>query len=150
MRALTFWQPWASLIALGHKTIETRTHEFRGLIGRRLAIHAGGTFHAEAADLVRAAFAHATPEQVAAFPISYDQLEQHGRWPRACIVAVATVADMRKLHSPADDLAALSPAEGLYGIIFKDIVALDPPLGAKGKQGVWDWPLPDNLKHLET
>ena len=42
MKALTIWQPWASLIAMGAKP-----YEFRGwkppksLIGQRLAIHAG-------------------------------------------------------------------------------------------------------------
>lgn len=38
MKALTLWQPWASLVALGHKRIETRCWEtkYRGT----LAIHA--------------------------------------------------------------------------------------------------------------
>lgn len=41
MKALTLWQPWASLIALGHKTIETRSWPARkSLIGQRIAIHA--------------------------------------------------------------------------------------------------------------
>jgi len=39
MKAITLWQPWASLIALGEKTIETRSWstKYRG----PLAIHAG-------------------------------------------------------------------------------------------------------------
>lgn len=41
MRALTLWQPWASLIALGVKTIETRSWKAPdALIGQRIAIHA--------------------------------------------------------------------------------------------------------------
>lgn len=38
MKALTLWQPWASLVALGEKKIETRTWSttYRGT----LAIHA--------------------------------------------------------------------------------------------------------------
>lgn len=41
MRAITLWQPWASLIAIGAKTIETRSWStaYRG----PLAIHAGAT-----------------------------------------------------------------------------------------------------------
>ena len=42
MKAITLWQPHASWIAMGWKTIETRDHDrFRGLVGQRIAIHAG-------------------------------------------------------------------------------------------------------------
>jgi len=42
MRALTVRQPWAGLIALGYKRIETRSWPApRTVIGRRIAIHAG-------------------------------------------------------------------------------------------------------------
>ncbi len=41
MRALTLHQPWASLIALGHKTTETRSWPApKMLVGSRIAIHA--------------------------------------------------------------------------------------------------------------
>ena len=41
MRALTIWQPWASLIAEGVKTIETRSWPApESVIGDRIAIHA--------------------------------------------------------------------------------------------------------------
>lgn len=43
MRAITIRQPWASLIAEGVKTIETRVkpHPWRSAIGETIAIHAG-------------------------------------------------------------------------------------------------------------
>jgi len=42
MKALTIRQPWATLIALGVKTIETRSWRApKALIGQRVAIHAG-------------------------------------------------------------------------------------------------------------
>ena len=42
MRALTLPQPWASLIALGHKTTVTRRRPApKTLVGSRIAIHAG-------------------------------------------------------------------------------------------------------------
>ena len=41
MPALTLWQPWASLIAIGAKSIETRSWPApAGLVGERIAIHA--------------------------------------------------------------------------------------------------------------
>ena len=44
MKAITLHQPWASLIAHGVKTIETRSWAPpRRLIGQRIAIHAGKT-----------------------------------------------------------------------------------------------------------
>ena len=42
MKALTLHQPWASLIALGPKTVETRSWSAPAwVIGARIAIHAG-------------------------------------------------------------------------------------------------------------
>ena len=42
MKAITLYQPWASLIPEGHKTIETRVRPPPlSLVGQRIAIHAG-------------------------------------------------------------------------------------------------------------
>lgn len=48
MKALTFWQPWASLVMLGAKPYEFRRWTFErgrraepGLVGKRIAVHAG-------------------------------------------------------------------------------------------------------------
>ena len=46
MKVLTLHQPWATLIALGVKTIETRGQAFRSLVGQRIAIHAAATMGA--------------------------------------------------------------------------------------------------------
>ena len=45
MKALTLYQPWASLIAVGAKTIETRGYRPPSTLklGERFAIHAGKT-----------------------------------------------------------------------------------------------------------
>lgn len=40
MKVLTLHQPYATLIALGVKTIETRPQPMRTLVGQRIAIHA--------------------------------------------------------------------------------------------------------------
>lgn len=45
MKALTIWQPWASLIMIGAKPFEFRTWDYRqrqpDLEGKRIVIHAG-------------------------------------------------------------------------------------------------------------
>jgi hypothetical protein len=40
MKALTLWQPWASLIVMGHKRFETRSWKRDSLIGERISINA--------------------------------------------------------------------------------------------------------------
>lgn len=44
MKVLTLHQPYASLIALGIKTFETRSQPFASLVGKRIAIHAAATW----------------------------------------------------------------------------------------------------------
>lgn len=45
MKALTIWQPWASLVMIGAKPYEFRRWDYRerqsGLQGQRIVIHAG-------------------------------------------------------------------------------------------------------------
>ncbi len=49
MKALTIWQPWASLIVAGAKPFEFRGWRApRSLIGQRIVIHAGATKVAQA------------------------------------------------------------------------------------------------------
>lgn len=75
--ALSLFQPWASLIASGTKTLETRSWApHRGLIGNRLWIASTGSMPKEAKDALR----HTTPGfqqlfdaiRAAGFSISWD------------------------------------------------------------------------------
>lgn len=92
MRALTIRQPWATLIALGVKTIETRSWRApRSLIGQTIAIHAGKH--------------QPEPGHVGEWCI--DRNRRDGAWmrrhtldpsqrlPLGAIVATATLADCR-------------------------------------------------------
>jgi hypothetical protein len=56
MKVLTLHQPYATLVALGVKTIETRSQPFRSLVGQRIAIHAAARrfgINSATADVVR-------------------------------------------------------------------------------------------------
>lgn len=45
MKVITLWQPWATWVVLGWKTIETRLHpRFASLAGQVIGIHAGLKF----------------------------------------------------------------------------------------------------------
>lgn len=148
MRALTLHQPWASLVALGHKQIETRSWPTRHR--GPLAIHAAKT------QLPTRTFEAQSLGQVMT-------QQQWDEMPFGAVVAVAELHEMfyidRTVHSAAPELVALNatgfptdhkpvPAEqvpygdyspGRWAWMFKDVFPVDPPLPARGMQGLWTW-----------
>ncbi len=132
MKALSLWQPWASLMADGRKKIETRHWQPPAcLIGQELAIHA--TMHVDRT-------------YCAAF--GYDSLTI----PRGCIVAIVTLDEIRKFtQSFEKEIIALASdpnyPEGNYGDFtmgrfgwFCTLVKkLNPPITVQGHQGIWNW-----------
>lgn len=104
MRALTVIQPWASLIAIGAKRIETRSWEtsHRGLV----AIHAAKGCDRDSRDLfeqttsspfTRALQVGGLAARVATAPRSHWYHGDRQRWtfdlPRAAIIATAVLVD---------------------------------------------------------
>jgi hypothetical protein len=130
MKAITLWQPWASAIALGHKTIETRSWatRYRG----PLAIHAArrpmdveelllANAHLPNLDLPLGAVV-ATCHLVECLPAD-----------------AAAIARLRfEGFAPREDLwGNFSP--GRYAWILRDVRALPRPIPARGAQGLWEW-----------
>lgn len=136
MKALTIWQPWASLVAWGEKRYETRswTTAYRG----PLAIHAS----------VR-------PVEVGNLGVNrfYDQaFARHGLhglrdWdslPRGAVlcqvdlVDVVRVEDLRgKISTDEESFGDYS--DGRFAWKFENIKLLPQPIPAIGKQGLWEW-----------
>lgn len=129
MRAITLYQPWASLIADGRKTFETRTWTttYRGPI----AIHAGSMVVAEYA--VECGY---KPEGL----------------PRGAIVAVARLAGVittEQAQRTFDDTMPFARAReefchgdyslGRYAWELADVRPV-PALWIPGRQGLWDVP----------
>lgn len=142
MRALSLTQPWATLIALGVKTVETRDWpaKWRG----PLAIHASATVPADA----RMA-ALQTPEIVEALRIN--RIAKWSVLPYGAVVATCNLVDCIQV---ADDLSNLPPHEqlpfgnfapGRWMWILDGIVELDPPVKAKGALGIWEWKQPARI-----
>ncbi len=114
MKAISLWQPWASLIACGAKPYETRSWAPpRDLIGATIAIHAAkkidkgavefaedlmyGQHEAggfELADKLEASMKGADDKQMGIFG--------HAVMPIGCIVATARLEAAFKLGAPAD------------------------------------------------
>lgn len=130
MKAITLHQPWASLIAFGLKPFETRswTTRYRG----PLAIHAARTTRGLAGGRgmqeIEAALA-AAGERLETLPLGVVVCT-------ACLDAVwpteAVVAD--GLADAFGDYAA-----GRYAWYLRDIRRLDPPVPARGRQGLSEW-----------
>lgn len=123
MKAITLWQPWASLIADGIKRIETRPRPWY-FIGN-IAIHAG---------------LHVDHEACKRFGYGPDTI------PRGVIVAVAykngCVKFPDKMATP-DAYGDFTP--GRYGYLFNKILRIKEPIPARGSQGFWQCQLPDTL-----
>ena len=129
MPIITLWQPWASWIALGWKTIETRTHpRFKCLSGQRIGIHAGVKWDDNATKI---ALPYLTAEQIER---TYKFLRIGG-----AIIATAHVKDFR-LVTVKDSPAALIDCDRehtlRWGLILDEIQVLDA-IPMKGAQGIW-------------
>lgn len=177
MKALTLHQPWASLVALGVKTIETRSWSttYRG----PLVIHAGQrpTKSLFIGDHIVTASGRLTPRKTG-----------HGTLPLplGAVVATCTLVDVvpivanhtdRQLDDsfvvdhkgklmafhgcegakwpygnpgwgggiggyawPIEDQRPYGDyAPGRFAWLLADVVALDEPIPARGRQGLWNW-----------
>ncbi len=128
MKAISLWQPWASLIALGEKRYETRswaTH-YRGL----LAIHAAKRW---------------TPDQLTLSQETpfWDALDWH-QLPLGAVIAVALLMDVHKtdlgpgLIHPKHELEFGDWTPGRWAWRMDDVLKLDQPIPAVGRQALFD------------
>lgn len=141
MKAITLWQPWATLIAIGAKEHETRSWptKYRGM----LAIHAAKTFPKEEQELCR-------------FEPFKSDLDKSGLvvdgLPRGAIVATANLIDCIKITEEyiSKIVGTKEYDYGDYEVdkyvwILKDVRNIKA-IPAKGKQGLWNWDdVPESL-----
>ncbi|GAB4071685.1 hypothetical protein KHC28_00135 [Ancylobacter sonchi] len=150
MKALTIWQPWASLILHGWKP-----YEFRGwpapvnLRGQRIAIHAGARplKVSEVADLImrlKGPQAWTTCLK----PEALDFLERVKLSPGA--LPLSHVLCTVELGTPVRSWEIVGEFGGVINDSDRDnhcnwawpvskIEPLAPPVPAKGAQGFWNW-----------
>jgi hypothetical protein len=133
MKCISLYQPWASWVAMGWKTIETRAHKrFRRLAGQRIAIHAAKKF-----------------DEYAIPHMAYPYLVARGYWnyhtdnpfalARGCILCTVFVAKHRSVtDKDSPDALCDCSGGGLYGLVFKDIQLLKYPHPFPGQQGIFD------------
>ena len=158
MKAITLTQPWASLVAWGHKRVETRSWptNYRG----PLAIHAsrrtresdliftddddaGAGYMLSClglgpADLPYSAVL-ATCTLVHCLPITLD----------AQVAGLLYKPDSRPLHISTLELSLGNYAPGRYAWILEDVKPLWQPVLQRGYQGLWEFtpPSPEDAPH---
>lgn len=142
MKAITLHEPWASWIAAGLKTIETRTHDrYKRLIGQRIAIHAGQRFDPDAISEALCAYGpYGTMSGVVQYRISdAAKRTRHGE-----VVCTAHIYAARWL-GPGDSVDALITCElgfsiiPLFGFFLTDVEVNNDRTVYRGRQGTWEW-----------
>lgn len=153
MKALTVWQPWASLIAARAKPYEFRGWKVpKSIVGQRIAIHAGARVaqHYELQWLLRTLKDPRPSEQICLHGEIAAPLLEHwsgdlSRLPLSSIVCTAVIGAEKPGDVCARDFGHEagndSEREGTfnYGWPLTDIQPLNPVIPARGRQGFWNW-----------
>jgi len=130
--ALTLWQPWGSLIAVGQKCYETRSWQrsYRGL----LAIHAAKRWTADEAFMF-SYFLKQFPDLPPLFP---NQL------PLGKVLCVCELVNIYPTEAVRNRLSEREKAfgnylDGRFAWELKLVHVFDEPIPAIGTQTMWTW-----------
>jgi len=151
MKALTIWQPWATLIAVGAKP-----YEFRGwrvpayVCGQRIAIHAGARPVKPAE--VRALLQYLTTGQTwrtglvadLALPLLTRLRDDPGCVPLSAILCTGVIGEARSALDVAREFGGkINDSDrdeySNFAWPITEIEPLMPPQEARGAQGFWNW-----------
>ena len=145
IKTLSLWEPWATLVLLGHKRWETRSWPAPAwLVNRRIAVHAADRFDREAWEcrIERVLQNHGiAPREVAA---------RAGR-NRGCVLCTARLAACWKMtpaliaEQTGLELALGGWEAGRWAWELADVRPLDPPVVCAGNRGLWWWDAPEGI-----
>ena len=145
MKAITLHQPWASLIAAGTKTVETRSWAPPPWVeGQRIAIHAGKQVAGD----------DGLNEGTRLAVIRLFGKSWRDRIPRGAVVATALLEKAVQVQSVnpegvrlfgnprlpqllPDPYGDFSPGRWLW--FLRDVERVEPPVAVLGKQKIWNW-----------
>jgi hypothetical protein len=142
MRALTLLQPWASLIAVGAKRLETRSWStaYRG----PLAIHAGKGWNEQS----RATWRLPAVQAALGGAGMIDAVDL----PRGCVIAVCELCGCAPiLVTPAEPERSFGIyASGRFAWTLHDVRPLPRPVPMRGRLGLWSCLLDAELLTAEV
>lgn len=145
MKALTLWQPWASLMALGLKRIETRgwSTPHRG----PLAIHASSRLSGPVGS--RLEFPGIVAERVKGGMLLRRDGHPPLELPLGAVVAIVSVYDVLPTDSPRlhpdRDLPFGDYTPGRWAWQTANLDPLPDPVPVAGHQQLWEWTPPPGL-----
>ena len=144
IKAITLWQPWASLVVAGHKRFETRSWRtgYRG----PLAIHASKREPGHARKL-------ACAERTFSNALIAMGLRDLDLWPRGVmlgVVQLATVCTTESIRPTLtfEELAFGDYRNGRYAWKLLNPIPFPEPIPIRGRQGLWNWTVPPDIQHL--
>jgi len=142
MKALSLWQPWASLVALGEKRVETRewSTKHRGLI----AIHAVAKLPAS---YLGASRHHEEFQRELADVLSARRIDVGQRiemLPRGAVLCIANLRDIQETVHVREILCERERIfgnyeDGRYAWFLEIVEKFDTPIPAKGNRMLWNW-----------
>lgn len=148
MKCISLWQPWATLMAIGAKKIETRSWEtlYRG----PLAIHAAKKWDRELLAMCRTEPFRSVLLKAA---LEADGVASHADQALSfgAIVCVVNLDDCRRVHDgwvpdvSDNEIAFGDYTPGRFAWITSGVRRLDKPIPFRGAQGLFE--VPDNLVH---
>lgn len=136
MKTITLTQPWATLVAIGAKRIETRSWstKYRG----PLAIHAAKGWTPEVMRLAMTVQPFKGVLSAAGYTL-FSQL------PRGVIVATCTLSDVQEAGKVMTDEFFLEHeyefgdyTYGRFAWLLTDVQELPTPMPARGALGLWE------------
>lgn len=144
MKAITLWEPWATLMAYGYKRFETRSWltNYRGPI----AIHAAKKMDEEIVSwCLRKPFVDCLIEI---------GIRQPTKFHLGCILAIGELVgchsttgligrDIYRNHAAPYESEFGNYAIGRYAWKIINIQRLQEPIPVRGFQGLWDWEPPE-------
>jgi hypothetical protein len=137
MKALTLWDPWASLIMIGVKRLETRPWRLpASMVGQRIAIHASKK-------VPKAVFEDAMRNQYIRSALSLDP--DFTNFHPGCVLGTVELGDCYSTEDLiADDLNLRERAfgdytPGRYAFELRNVVRFETPVPALGRQKFWNW-----------
>lgn len=167
MKALTIWQPWASLIVAGAKPFEFRGWKApRSLIGQRIVIHAGAKLidRKEACDLyhvllnrdvcdeLKLAAAETCLRPEIALPIiGRAWMPCREKLPLSAGLGTAIVGEPRSGIDIAEEFGVPRANDSdrddkaNWGWPMLDVEIWPEPIPMRGAQGLWNWPTPEQF-----
>jgi len=141
MKTISLWQPWATLVALKWKTIETRTHaRFQSLLTQqRIAIHAAQKVDGDLSPLFYENLPRMNTVQI-------ENLFLFMEMCRGKVICTAKVVNTR--WAPNVDFVereewnrqALCEVAGKYLLFLDEIEPLKKMVPFRGRQGIFNVP----------